>query len=300
MTLTTFEGIHKRESTRKQSNPQRSMKMEDTHNTEIGRKSSSRKQSSPQRSLKQLSSVVEQVIDGHITISPIMPWEITTDLLEYCNRNDYTPVSASFLTKSELYSDNYDAVLDCDAACDIESAASLISSIKSSKEIINKSKTTKKAIVKPQTFSGKILPEDVEAKGVAHRKKIWERMMNKRRSTHGSGGGGGGSTSVGSARGVTPLDISDYAGASLLDDDEFQLCSSLRLFPIQYFQSRKTLVGNYEKIGFYKKSAAQKMLKIDVNKTGKLYDFFTDRQWMPLAPDDATIAIEDERWLEIE
>lgn len=273
------------------------MKMEDAHDIEIGRKGTSRKQSSPQRSLKQLSSVVEQVIDGHITISPIMPWEVTTDLLEYCNRNNYTPVSASFLTKSELYSDDYDAVLDCDASCDIESAASLISSIKSSEENI-KSRKSKKATVKPQTFSGKFLPEDVEANGVAHRRKIWERMMNKRKSTNGSGGGGG-STSVGSARGVTPLDISDYAGSSLLDDDEFQLCSSLRLFPIQYFQSRKTLVDNYKKIGFYKKSAAQKMLKIDVNKTGKLYDFFTDRRWMPSAPEDATIAIEDERWLEI-
>lgn len=303
MSLFSHQGIVKRESIRKQNYPQRSIKMEISIEDGISESTKDqnhrRKQMTPQRSLKQLSNVVEQVIDGHIQISPIMPWEMNTNLLEYCNRNDYTAVSASFLCKSQLCSDEY-SFDGCEYGDDdLESAANLISSISNMKEGNTKSKSLKKiSVLKPQTYTGNVIESDTDERGISHRKKIWEKMMSKRKSA--SGNGGGGSTSVGSARGVTPLDISDYAGSSLLDDEEFQLCSSLRLFPIQYFQSRKTLVGNYENNGFYKKSAAQKMLKIDVNKTGKLYDFFIQRHWMPLNPEDPVSPLRDERWLAIE
>lgn len=78
-----------------------------------------------------------------------------------------------------------------------------------------------------------------------------------------------------------PIDISYYPGCDLLTDEEFEVCCVLRLTPQQYFASRKTLVENHRNFGFYRKSAAQKMLKIDVNKTGKLYDFFQDNGWLP-------------------
>lgn len=78
-----------------------------------------------------------------------------------------------------------------------------------------------------------------------------------------------------------PIDISYYPGCDLLTDEEFEVCCVLRLTPQQYFASRKTLVENHRNYGFYRKSAAQKMLKIDVNKTGKLYDFFQENGWLP-------------------
>lgn len=78
-----------------------------------------------------------------------------------------------------------------------------------------------------------------------------------------------------------PIDVTFYPGSDLLTDEEFEVCCVLRLTPQQYFASRKTLVENHRRIGFYRKSAAQKMLKIDVNKTGKLYDFFQENRWLP-------------------
>lgn len=69
--------------------------------------------------------------------------------------------------------------------------------------------------------------------------------------------------------------------ADLLDDIEFEMCCGLRLSPAQYFQSRKILLDNFWKRGWYNKSAAQKMLRIDVNKTGKLWEFLVTKGWMP-------------------
>lgn len=83
---------------------------------------------------------------------------------------------------------------------------------------------------------------------------------------------------------ATPLDITCSPNASILSDREFELCSFLRLQPLQYFECRRVLLNNYAEMGFYKKSAAQKMLRIDVNKTGRLYDFFVAMNWLPSEP----------------
>ena len=115
---------------------------------------------------------------------------------------------------------------------------------------------------------------DLDAKGVAHRKELYEALVTKRRAGSGMG---------------TPLDISSAPGSSLLQDDEFDICCGLRLYPLQYFYSRDTLVANYESRGFYKKSAAQKMLHIDVNKTGKLYDFLISKGWLPTSSESAVL-----------
>jgi len=85
-----------------------------------------------------------------------------------------------------------------------------------------------------------------------------------------------------------PIDVTFFPGSDLLTDEEFEVCCVLRLTPQQYFASRKTLVENHRRIGFYRKSAAQKMLKIDVNKTGKLYDFFQENRWLPKDEFDKT------------
>ena len=81
-----------------------------------------------------------------------------------------------------------------------------------------------------------------------------------------------------------PLDISDAQGVAELNPEEYELCTTLRILPTVYFHAQKTLIENARIRGFYKKSAAQKMLCIDVNKTGKLYDYFYSTGWLPQEP----------------
>jgi hypothetical protein len=116
-------------------------------------------------------------------------------------------------------------------------------------------------------------PDDYTAAGPhpnPHRYTLFEALLKRRKVIPLPGRPG------------APIDISFYPGCALLTDEEFEVCCVLRLTPQQYFASRKTLVENHRKFGFYRKSAAQKMLKIDVNKTGKLYDFFQQHHWLPL------------------
>jgi hypothetical protein len=82
-----------------------------------------------------------------------------------------------------------------------------------------------------------------------------------------------------------PLDISNAEGVDDLNEEEFNLCSNLRILPAVYFHAKHTLIDNGRTRGFYKKSAAQKMLRIDVNKTGKLYDYFYSKGWLPQSAD---------------
>lgn len=82
--------------------------------------------------------------------------------------------------------------------------------------------------------------------------------------------------------GSTPMDISSCPGVFLLNEDEYIACSLLRIRPALYFHARNTLLHNYHhSVGYFRKSAAQKMLRIDVNKTGKLYDFLVRQNWIP-------------------
>lgn len=82
--------------------------------------------------------------------------------------------------------------------------------------------------------------------------------------------------------GSTPMDISSCIGVRLLTEDEYIACSLLRIRPALYFHARNTLLHNYHhSVGYFRKSAAQKMLRIDVNKTGKLYDFLVRQNWLP-------------------
>lgn len=100
--------------------------------------------------------------------------------------------------------------------------------------------------------------------------------------------------------GSTPMDISNCPGVRLLTEDEYIACSLLRIRPALYFHARNTLLHNYyHSVGYFRKSAAQKMLRIDVNKTGKLYDFLVRQHWLPemeggeCKPEPEQIVIDD-------
>lgn len=76
------------------------------------------------------------------------------------------------------------------------------------------------------------------------------------------------------------LDISSKPQIELLSERERELCSTLRLLPEQYIVIKETLLREYMKHGELKKSQARQMIKIDVNKTSKIFDFFEESGWI--------------------
>lgn len=73
-----------------------------------------------------------------------------------------------------------------------------------------------------------------------------------------------------------PLDIVDLPGFHLLTDSEKALCSNLRLLPRNYLEIKKQLIAENNKTGFLRLLEARRVLKIDVNKTRKIYDYLID------------------------
>lgn len=77
-----------------------------------------------------------------------------------------------------------------------------------------------------------------------------------------------------------PLNISNAEGIDLLSEKERQICSLLRLYPRLYLTIKDTLIREHLKYGGLKRAQARAAIKIDVNKTSKLYDFFSSAGWI--------------------
>lgn len=288
-------------------------------------RSHSRKQMHPQRSLKQLHSMSDKVMQGIIVVEPTTAWELSDDSSD----SSYTKIRISFtdnrgasalsslseqseiddldagVLMSQMHynhqsngsnrlsttaassrkrqqrsasgsrSEDSDASIDSSKDGEYSNKHAKLKSKKKKNRTQNASSSRQNTSRSPAPI-GVHLPADQDPNQIAHRVALFEALLVRRRNSGVPG---------------SPLDITDAPGSSLLDDDEFELCSNLRLYPLQYFQSRDTLVTNYHTRGFYKKSAAQKMLRIDVNKTGKLYDYFVSRRWMPETPSSADVAM---------
>ncbi|KAJ3161311.1 Transcriptional adapter ada2 [Geranomyces michiganensis] len=69
-------------------------------------------------------------------------------------------------------------------------------------------------------------------------------------------------------------------GYDLLSREELRTCRTLRLVPESYLKIKAILLGAREQRGAFKKRDAQKWCRIDVNKTGKLYDWFSAIGWL--------------------
>ncbi|XP_065830741.1 transcriptional adapter 2-alpha-like isoform X2 [Oscarella lobularis] len=85
------------------------------------------------------------------------------------------------------------------------------------------------------------------------------------------------------SRGKKPpsrLDISSLPGVERLIEEEQELCSLLRLQPLAYLQYKQTLVEECTKTGRVKLADARRIVRIDVNKTRALYDFFLQKGWI--------------------
>lgn len=79
----------------------------------------------------------------------------------------------------------------------------------------------------------------------------------------------------GTARKITPpLDLTGFAGYDRLTENERELCATLRIIPEAYFEYKQSFITESQKLGFLKLKQARNLIRIDVNKTRKLYDFF--------------------------
>lgn len=80
---------------------------------------------------------------------------------------------------------------------------------------------------------------------------------------------------------VNPLDISKAADVELLSPQEQILCSQVRIMPKSYIAIKETLFRELLRTGgVLKKKTARELIKIDVNKTGRIYEFFQNQKWI--------------------
>jgi len=80
------------------------------------------------------------------------------------------------------------------------------------------------------------------------------------------------------------LTISHLPHYDYLHQKEALVASTLRITPDQYLKAKHTLISaakRYEQKSLpFRKSDAQKHLRIDVNKASKLWEFFTQVEWI--------------------
>mmetsp|Transcript_18835 Transcript_18835/g.23709 ORF Transcript_18835/g.23709 Transcript_18835/m.23709 type:complete len:101 (-) Transcript_18835:125-427(-) len=79
-------------------------------------------------------------------------------------------------------------------------------------------------------------------------------------------------------------DLAHAPGADLLSPKEMELCSTLKLLPKYYLMIKDTLLTAAYKEGFLQKSSARTLVKIDIKKTNKIYDFFVQCGWISEEP----------------
>lgn len=70
------------------------------------------------------------------------------------------------------------------------------------------------------------------------------------------------------------LQFSGLSNYDKLSKDEQELCSMIRIIPDAYLTYKKLLMAENTKIGYLRLADARKLIKIDVNKTRVMYDFF--------------------------
>ncbi|KAI9273727.1 hypothetical protein BY458DRAFT_508039 [Sporodiniella umbellata] len=76
------------------------------------------------------------------------------------------------------------------------------------------------------------------------------------------------------------INIQGADGVHLLTKEEQALCSALHIMPRPYLVIKDTLLKEYAKQGFLKRRQARGLVKIDVNKTSKIFDFFVESGWI--------------------
>ncbi|KAL7419684.1 Transcriptional adapter ada2 [Cryptotrichosporon argae] len=87
---------------------------------------------------------------------------------------------------------------------------------------------------------------------------------------------------------ATPLNLANSASLDLLSTEEQGLCSTLRLLPKPYLCIKELYIReNERRQGLLRRRDARKMLRIDVNKSGRIFDFLVSSGMLALAYDPA-------------
>lgn len=80
---------------------------------------------------------------------------------------------------------------------------------------------------------------------------------------------------------ANPLNISNAADLHLLSPSEQTLCSQLRILPKSYLVIKETLFRELLRTGgTLRKRQARELIKIDVNKTARIFEFFQQQGWL--------------------
>jgi len=77
-----------------------------------------------------------------------------------------------------------------------------------------------------------------------------------------------------------PLAIKGLPGYEKLSADEKELCSVVRVVPANYLDFKQLLITENKKNGHLRLAQARTLLKIDVNKTRKIYDFLVEKGYI--------------------
>uniref|UniRef100_UPI003AAF47B6 transcriptional adapter 2-alpha isoform X3 n=1 Tax=Centroberyx gerrardi TaxID=166262 RepID=UPI003AAF47B6 len=74
-------------------------------------------------------------------------------------------------------------------------------------------------------------------------------------------------------RSAPPLNLTGLPGTEKLDEREKELCQVVRLVPGAYLEYKQALLNECRRQGGLRLAQARALIKIDVNKTRKIYDF---------------------------
>jgi len=77
-----------------------------------------------------------------------------------------------------------------------------------------------------------------------------------------------------------PLIVKGLPGYEKLSIEEKDLCSITRIVPANYLEFKHILITENKKCGYLRLAQARILLKIDVNKTRKIYDFLVEKGYI--------------------
>ena len=87
-------------------------------------------------------------------------------------------------------------------------------------------------------------------------------------------------TGVSQRRAPPPLAIRGLPGYEKLSQVEAELCSKARIVPASFLDFKHILISENKRNGVLRLAQARVLLKIDVNKTRKIYDFLADQGYI--------------------
>src|SRR6266404_3951768 len=87
---------------------------------------------------------------------------------------------------------------------------------------------------------------------------------------------------------AAPLNLANSPSLHLLTPAEQTLCSSLRILPKPYLVIKETLVREYARRGGkLRRREARDLVKIDVNKTSRVWDFLVQTGYLRIGLDQS-------------